>query len=387
MKYYKISDTLLTKIANSIRKRFGFSQSINYNNIDSIMTYDWHQPLSNCSEIATYLDWKGEPIRQVEPTTDSSYPFYPIPTILSEQSLISDNHLFAHTYTTKDAYNYAFISVDVPNTKLSLRAAGAAAVDWGDGTQSLNSNGSVSFTHIYEQAGEYIIRFSEAISISKNFITPYSCLWRLHTSTIKAIDSNALQYQSNLKYITFSDSLLSVGDNAFLGISNLNALVFPANCQLGNCLGSVGSRFICLPAYSYTELNTLKTNSILEQLIFPSSKTKIEENLLANCGSLKSITLPETLEKIGAGSFNGCRGLHTLTIPASVTTIGPYAFQYCHGLQAIYVYATTPPTLQDSNVFTSNFAAPIYVPKGTLDTYKTATNWILYSSRLREMED
>lgn len=388
MKYYKISDTLLTKIANSIRKRFGFQESINYNNIDAIMEYDWRQPLSNNGAAAiTFLDWKGEPITGVTTLNSKTYPFYAIPSFLKEQSLFEDGNLCSHTYTTSDNYNYAFIKVAAPSTRLTIRSGGAAIVDWGDGTQSINSAGSVSFTHEYSDEGEYIIRFSEAVSISKNFITPYSALWRLHTSTIKSIDANAFQYCSNLKIITFSDELRSVGDNAFLGISNLNALVFPSNCQLGNCLQNVGSRYIRLPAYSYTELNSLKSNLILEMLNFPSSKNEIEENLLANCSSLKFVQLPENCEKINAGSFNGCRSLQVLSIPSTVTTIGPYAFQYCHGLQAIYVYATTPPTLQDSNVFTSNYAAPIYVPKGTLNSYKTATNWILYSSRLREMED
>lgn len=384
MTYYKISDTLLTEIADSIRRRYRFSKNFLLSKIKELVEIDADEPITDFAA-TTYLNWCGEAIGG--PKTDEQFPFFPSPSFLVSQTEVGDQLLKAHTYTTTDLYNYAYIKVAAPATTVGLRVGGAMIVDWGDGTQSINSNGAVSFSHIYDAAGDYVIRFSAATSISKNFITPYSCLWRLHTSTIKALEDNALQYQSNLRIVTFSDSLTSVGDNCFLGISNLNALVFPTNTQIGDCLQNVGCRFLCLPAYSGFEPPVLKSNSILELLNFSSFKLPSKENLLANCPTLKRICLTETAEKIAAGSFNGCRSLEAISIPAATTTIGPYAFQYCHGIQAIYVYATTPPTLQDSNVFTSNYAAPIYVPKGTLDTYKTATNWILYSNRLREMED
>lgn len=95
------------------------------------------------------------------------------------------------------------------------------------------------------------------------------------------------------------------------------------------------------------------------------------------------LVLPSSLRIIGDGAFAyGNTALTSVTIPNSVTSIGNYVFNGCTGLTSISVKATTPPTLGTS-VFNSTNNCPIYVPAESVDTYKAATNWSSYASRIQ----
>ena len=85
---------------------------------------------------------------------------------------------------------------------------------------------------------------------------------------------------------------------------------------------------------------------------------------------------------IGADAFSGRYFLNdTLTIPASVGMIDNYAFSGNSGLTRIIVEATTPPSLGTNNTTLS--AVDIYVPAASVDTYKAASGWSNYASRIQ----
>jgi hypothetical protein len=68
-----------------------------------------------------------------------------------------------------------------------------------------------------------------------------------------------------------------------------------------------------------------------------------------------------------------------------VTNIDTYAFYNCYGIAEYHLLPTTPPTLANKNAF-NNIASDciIYVPVGSLNAYKTATNWSTYASYMQE---
>ena len=87
--------------------------------------------------------------------------------------------------------------------------------------------------------------------------------------------------------------------------------------------------------------------------------------------------------EIGNSAFYNCRALTSVTIPSSVTSIWDYAFRYCNSLTSVTVEATTPPTL-GTDVFNNTTAdLVIYVPAGSVDTYKSASGWSAYASRIQ----
>jgi hypothetical protein len=79
---------------------------------------------------------------------------------------------------------------------------------------------------------------------------------------------------------------------------------------------------------------------------------------------------------IGTYAFANCYSLASITIPSGVTSIGNNAFAYCHGLAELHFLPTTPPTVSNSNAFTSlPTDCVIYVPTGSLSEYTSATNY------------
>lgn len=82
-------------------------------------------------------------------------------------------------------------------------------------------------------------------------------------------------------------------------------------------------------------------------------------------------------------AFNACFSLSTLKIGSSVTSIGGGAFHLCSNLRTIRSLNPTPPVL-GNDCFADVSPTAIYVPKGSLATYKSTAGWSTYSSILFE---
>ena len=78
--------------------------------------------------------------------------------------------------------------------------------------------------------------------------------------------------------------------------------------------------------------------------------------------------------------------LSEITIPSTVSTIGSYAFSGCTSLTKIIMKPTTPPSIQ-ANSFQNNGWMTIVVPKGSLNAYKTASNWSALATKMEEAEE
>lgn len=85
-----------------------------------------------------------------------------------------------------------------------------------------------------------------------------------------------------------------------------------------------------------------------------------------------------------AGAFQNCTNLSYANLGNAVK-IGNSAFHRCSALNAVICTAITPPEL-GSSVFQAtpiaSGAGAIYVPDGSVEAYKTATNWSAYASRI-----
>ena len=97
------------------------------------------------------------------------------------------------------------------------------------------------------------------------------------------------------------------------------------------------------------------------------------------CNSLTSITIPNSVTSIGGRAFSNCTGLTSVTIPNSVTSIGGGAFRDCNRLTSIICKATTPPSIKGfMQPFDNTNNCPIYVPKDSVDAYRTS--WAKYAA-------
>lgn len=101
------------------------------------------------------------------------------------------------------------------------------------------------------------------------------------------------------------------------------------------------------------------------------------------CWALSNIILSDDLTTIGAYAFGNCLSLTHMTIPASVTSIGNYALTTGYGVSEFHIESQEPQYL-GSYVFTTHNQLKIYVPAGTGDTYKSASNWSSYGTYIEE---
>ena len=135
---------------------------------------------------------------------------------------------------------------------------------------------------------------------------------------------------------------------------------------------------------SSTSIDQFEVSSDVVSIQIGDCVTYIGYGAFRYCDSLTSIDIPSSVTNIGERAFQNCTSLTIVNIPSGVTTIGDRAFDYCTGLTSVTVEATTPPALGTySGVFNDTNDCPIYVPSESVETYKAASGWSIYASRIQ----
>ncbi len=209
-------------------------------------------------------------------------------------------------------------------------------------------------------------------------------------NSVTSIGYYAFSYCSSLTSVTIPESVTSIGDYAFQNCSGLTSVEIP------NSVTSIGGY-----AFAYC--------TALTSVTIPNSVTSIGDCAFIACSGLTSpvynahvfafmptsysgaYTIPDGIESIAGGAFKGCSSLTSVIIPNSVTSIGYCAFARCSSLISVMIEAGTPPTIEAYSFYdeddyghpTNPLNISIYVPCGTLDTYKTAEVWSDYASRIK----
>lgn len=159
------------------------------------------------------------------------------------------------------------------------------------------------------------------------------------TYAVTTLGHVALGYCNELTSITLPNTLILIGQHAFLGCSGLTALVVPPSVTtigFQAFYGCTGIKKVSLPN-SLTSVGdgafTLCTG--LDSISIPNSVTVIPLGAFASCSSLKKVGIPTSVTNIDQGAFSNCSGLTEITIPGSVATIGGSAFTGCSSLVSI----------------------------------------------------
>ena len=258
------------------------------------------------------------------------------------------------------------IADDTPDNRLTfyLRFTASTAnnttVDWGDGTtETLGSTTATNYSHKYAQGGDYVITMTVntgTISFEGNSTN------RIYGAS----DGSNTHNSTRIHRVVFGNKVTSVGDYTFYNANGLKSIA------VSNSITSFGIN-VFNGCYGLTSFESL------------ASITSIPERTFYQCRQLANIDITNSVTSIGTYAFYCCYSLLSLTIPESVTSISANAFSYALALSEIHFKPTTPPTVANSNAFsTIPSDCIIYVPQGSLSAYQQATNWSQYSSQMQE---
>lgn len=188
----------------------------------------------------------------------------------------------------------------------------------------------------------------------------------------------------------FPSGLKSVRDEAFrgwgvkqidipYGVTSIGASAFNMNNKLTT---------LTLPETVKGDLGGICSNcSFLTSVNIPSGVTRLLAYCFSWCMSLPAITLPTGLTLIHYNCFSNCRALTEITIPGGVTSIGDSAFADCVKLANVFMLPSTPPTLGVGSFSSTSVSLVITVPRGSLEAYKSATNWSAYADKMVEASE
>ncbi|MBQ9786507.1 MAG: leucine-rich repeat protein, partial [Clostridia bacterium] len=134
-------------------------------------------------------------------------------------------------------------------------------------------------------------------------------------NSLAVIGKNAFNTCYQLKTITLPNSVVSIGEAAFLN-SGLTEIKLPPKLTTitDSCF------FGCIN---------------LKSVQIPENVTSIEMEAFGYCSNLENVSLPKNLETIGIGAFDNCSKLTNVHIPEKITTICDNTFKRCTSLSSV----------------------------------------------------
>ena len=199
-------------------------------------------------------------------------------------------------------------------------------------------------------------------------------------NSVISIGNSAFSYCSGLISVNIPNSVTSIGDGTFYSCTGLISVTIPnsvtsiGNQAFSGCSGLIS---VNIPN-SVTSIGdgTFYSCTGLISVTIPNSVTSIGNQAFSGCSSLTSVTIPNSVTSIGNKAFSFCSRLISVTIPNSVTSIGDRAFYECNGLTSVISKMENPCYINEycfPNVVFYNVT--LYVPKGTVDKYKSTDYW------------
>ena len=165
--------------------------------------------------------------------------------------------------------------------------------------------------------------------------------------------------------------MTTIGKGAFKVCESLTSVNIP------NTVTTIGNE-----AFSYcSSLASISVASDnpnyigIDGVLFNKDKTTIVAYPAGKDGS--EYTIPNSVTTIGEGAFSGCESLASVTIGESVTTIGDGAFACCNAITSVICLAKECPVYESNwyEMFSVYETATLYVPKQSIDAYKTTDPW------------
>ena len=204
-------------------------------------------------------------------------------------------------------------------------------------------------------------------------------------TSLRKIEDSAFEGCNSLVKITLPEQITTIGEDAFSECANLTKIVIPDSVTLIDCnafyeckrltSATIGNGVTEIGWYAFQDCTSLVSVTI------GNSVTLIGHAAFSYCSSLTNVIIPNSVNTIEDEAFIECTSLKSITIPDSVTSIEQQAFDGCTSLKEVYCKATTPPA-GGKFMFNGIEQQKIYVPKESVNAYKSAEYWKVYASRI-----
>lgn len=166
---------------------------------------------------------------------------------------------------------------------------------------------------------------------------------------------------TDLESVEIGDCVTSLNINAFNDYNTLSSVT------LSNSVSIIG-----VQAFRNTSLINVELSD---------NVVSIGISAFYGCASLTSVTIGDGVATIDQSAFQNCTSLQEVYIGSGITNIGEQCFTFDNNITSITIMATTPPTLGANPFYGSS--CPIYVQSESVDTYKAASGWSSYASRIQ----
>ena len=280
---------------------------------------------------------------------------------------------------------------------LTSSTSGLSEVIVGDCVKSISANTFTGMTQLT----------SITLSNSVNTIGATACcvsdsassnkLHDINLGKVKTIGNYAFiycggNYTTNQPKIKFPNTLTTIGTKAFLN-GKYNELTFEngGSCSIGNSAFTYSTSYSTvtistnsiseLGAYSFCDFSGLTSVSLSGVTVLNSGGRQF-----ARCKDLTDLEIRGTNLIVPAYFVNGA-SLTAITLGGISQISNSYGLNEGNkqaSVRKLTMLDTTPPTINSTSISEYN-PTVIYVPSASVNTYKTATNWSSYASRIKAM--
>ncbi len=160
----------------------------------------------------------------------------------------------------------------------------------------------------------------------------------------KTIAGGAFSYRKDIIDMVIPNGVVSVGQEAFSGCTNLKNIKIPKSVKIlddGVFSGCTSLVKVELPdGITKISQSLFDYCRALECINIPKSVKEIDAFAFADCEKLKNLYLTEGVEVIGFDSFYGCDSLKNVILPKTLKALEIYAFEDCTNLNEIIFYSS-----------------------------------------------
>ncbi len=159
---------------------------------------------------------------------------------------------------------------------------------------------------------------SNAIIVTATNTLVHGCNGSSIPEGIEVIADSAFSQRRNLSHISIPDSVVYIGEFAFLGCYSLESE-------------------IKLQGIHQVTRSCFDGCSRLKKVSVGSGIESVESGAFAGCSMLSDVVITEGIKYIGTYAFDGCNSLASITLPKSIERIESSAFDRCNRIERVLI--------------------------------------------------